>query len=573
MIKTNESSNARWALLLPIIFLLLIQIGCSAKPAESRVEDLRPALEKINANDLLRNIKMLSSDAFEGRAPGTRGEKLTVEYLISQFKTLGLMPGNPDGTYVQHVPMVTITGNPSAYFALGNQRMALRHPEDYVAVSPHAQRAIKIDNADMLFVGYGIVAPEYNWDDYKGADVRGKTLVMLIGDPPIADPADPSRLDEKMFSGKAMTYYGRWTYKYEIAAQLGASAAVLIHETGPAGYPYEVLVNSWGKESSILDTQNPEKRVAVESWITKETAEKLFTLAGFNFDELKKAALRRDFKPVSLEARANFAIKNSIARIKSDNVVGKIEASDPQRRDQYLIYSAHWDHLGKNERLKGDQIYHGASDNASGVAGILEIARAYKQLAPYDGPTVLFMALTGEEKGLLGSEYYAGNPLYPLDQTIADINIDNMNTWGLSRDIIIVGLDSSPLHNVARQVAKMQGRRIEPDPQPEKGFVFRSDSFEFSRKGVPALYIGAGVDLIGKPADYGRRRHGEYTEHDYHNATDVVKPDWDLSGAVEDLQFLFQVGYKFSREAKPIRPKLPAPKVQRTVNVKLIVNY
>ncbi len=521
------------------------QVSCPGgrQIAAGEAEDLKHALAAITANDLLQHIKTLASDQFEGRAPGTRGETLTVEYLISQFKKLGLAPGNPDGSFVQSVPMVAIRGNPTASFSVGNGTVRLKYPEDYVAVSRHSKPEIKIDGSEMIFVGYGVVAPEYGWDDYKGVDVNGKTLVMLINDPPVPDPSDPSKLDPTVFGGKAMTYYGRWTYKYEIAAKKGAAAAIIVHEAGPAGYPYSVLVRSWGRENFAIEKMDSrEDRVPVEAWITEQTARRLFSLSGKDFEILKKSALNRSFKPVPLRAKASFSIQNTIRRIRSRNVIAKLDGSDPKLRNQYVLYSAHWDHLGRNQKLKGDQIFNGALDNASGTAGLLEIAGAYTRMKSRPARSIIFLALTAEEKGLLGSEYYTENPLYPLDQTRADINLDCLNPWGRTRDIVIIGLDSSPLDQIAREVAKSQGRQIKPDLEPQKGFFYRSDHFEFVKRGVPALYTDAGVDLIGKPAEYGLRKRSEYTRRDYHKVSDEVKPDWDLSGAVEDLQFLFMVG-------------------------------
>ena len=400
-------------------------------------------------------------------------------------------------------------------------------------------------NSDVVFVGYGVVAPEYGWDDYKDVDVKGKTIVMLINDPAIPDPQDPSRLDEKMFRGKAMTYYGRWTYKYEIASKKGAAAAVIIHETGPAGYPYEVVENSWSGEN--FDTQKADKNmghVAVQSWISFGTAKKLFHMSGRDFEALKRAAIRNDFKPVSLQAKASFLIKNTLRDVDSRNVLAKLEGSDPKLKNEYVIYTAHWDHLGKDEKLQGDQIFNGAADNAAGVASLLEIARAYTRLKTSPKRSILFLSVTAEEKGLLGSRYYAENPLYPLSKTLANINMDGTNLWGRTRDIVVVGLGNSTLDDDTKVVADSQGRVVKPDPEPEKGFFYRSDHFEFAKRGVPALDPNEGTEIIGKPAGYGQQKRDEYTSKDYHKVSDEVKSDWDFSGAIEDLQLLFQVGYR-----------------------------
>ena len=487
----------------------------------------------------------------KGAAPGTKGEELSVKYLTEQFQRLGLKPGNPDGTYVQKVPLAGFTAQPTASFTAGAKTINLNFPQDYVAVSRRYVPESKVENSDIVFVGYGVVAPEYGWDDYKGVDVRGKTIVMLINDPAVPDATDPSKLDEKMFKGKAMTYYGRWTYKYEIASEKGAAAAIIIHETGPAGYPYEVVSGSWSREN--FDIQRPDKnmnRVAIESWITNDRAKELLTASGQDFDALKKAAVSKDFKPVTLNAKANFDLKNTLREINSNNVVAKVEGSDPALKNEYVVYSAHWDHLGRDPKLQGDQIFNGALDNASGVATLLEIAEAFTKLATPPKRSVLFLAVTAEEKGLLGAKYYATNPLYPLNKTLANINMDGVNQWGRTKDITMVGDDNSTLIDLLRETARAQDRTVNPDPEPEKGFYYRSDHFEFAKVGVPALYTDSGVDYIGKDASYSKQKRDEYTEKDYHKVSDEIKPDWDLAGAVEDAQLLTAIGYRVAQGEK-----------------------
>jgi len=405
-----------------------------------------------------------------------------------------------------------------------------------------------VDNSDIVFVGYGVVAPEYGWDDYKGMDVKGKTIVMLVNDPAVPDPNDSTKLDTTMFKGKAMTYYGRWTYKYEIASDKGAAAAIIVHETGPAGYPYDVVVGSWGRENFDVKETGATNRVAVESWMSLPTTKELFRNAGLNFDSLHKAAARKDFKPVPMNAKATFHVKNSVREIQSKNVVGKLEGSDPNLKNEYVIYTAHWDHLGKDTTLKGDQIFNGALDNASGTAALLTLAKAYKALPKPPARTMLFLSVTGEEQGLLGAKWYATHPLYPLNKTLADMNMDGVNQWGKTKDLTIVGFGNATLDDVLRSVLASQGgRTIKPDPEPEKGFFYRSDHFEFAKQGVPALYTDAGTEFIGKDSTYGQKKRDEYTENDYHKPSDQVKPDWDLSGAVEDLQAFFEVGYKVAQ--------------------------
>lgn len=508
------------------------------------------ALSSITANDLLKHIRVLASDEYEGRAPGTRGEELTINYLTGEFKRLGLKPGNPDGTYVQKVPLAGFTAKPTAYFQAAGKRVDMSFPSDYVAVSRRYVPQVEVKDSDIVFVGYGVVAPEYGWDDYKGLDVKGKTVVMLINDPPVPDPNDSSKLDERMFKGRAMTYYGRWTYKYEIASEKGAAACIIVHETQPAGYPYEVVSGSWGREN--FDIARPDRnmnRVSIESWITSDKAKELFAAGGQDFNALKRQAVSRDFKPVALNAKANFSLQNTLRTINSNNVVAKIEGSDPRLKNEYVVYSAHWDHLGRDPKLAGDQIYNGALDNASGTASLLEIAEAFTKIKPAPKRSIIFLAVTAEEKGLLGAKYYAENPLYPLNRTLANINMDGVNQWGRTSDIIIIGLGNSTLDDMLTEAAATQKRTIKADAEPEKGFFYRSDHFEFAKQGVPALYTEAGDSYIGKPASYGQQKRDAYTENDYHKPTDEIKADWDLTGAVEDLQLLTTVGYQVAQEA------------------------
>lgn len=543
--------SKRATILCLLMALSLAAFACMQAPTTQNQVDLKPALDAITANDILAHTKVLSSDEYEGRGPGTPGEELTVKYLTEQFQKLGLKAGNPDGTFVQKVPLVGFTAQSTASFTAGGKTTNLNFPQDYVAVSRRFVPESKVENSDIVFVGYGVVAPEYGWDDYKGLDVRGKTIVMLINDPAVPDPNDATKLDEKMFKGKAMTYYGRWTYKYEIAAEKGAAAAIIVHETGPAGYPYEVVSGSWSREN--FDIQTPDKnmgRPAVESWITTDRAKELLAASGQDFDALKKAAVTKDFKPVALNAKANFDIKNTLREINSANVVAKLEGSDPVLKNEYVVYSAHWDHLGRDPKLEGDQIFNGALDNASGTGALLEIAEAFTKLSTPPKRSVLFLAVTAEEKGLLGAKYYANNPLYPLNKTLANINMDGVNQWGRTKDVTMVGDDNSTLIDLLREVATTQGRVVNPDPESEKGFYYRSDHFEFAKQGVPALYTDSGIDYIGKDANYSKQKRDEYTEKDYHKPSDQIKPDWDLAGAVEDAQLLTTIGHRVAQGDK-----------------------
>jgi Zn-dependent M28 family amino/carboxypeptidase len=511
---------------------------------------LQPALEVITPDGLLAHIKVLASDEFEGRAPGSKGEDLSVKYITDQFKKIGLKPWNPDGTYTQEVPLAGIKSEPQMSFVIGDKTMDLKYPDDFVASSARLQPEIKVEKSDLVFVGYGVVAPEYGWDDYKNVDVKGKTILMLINDPPIPYPKDPSKLDDKMFKGKAMTYYGRWTYKYEIAAKKGAAAAIIIHETEPAAYPWQVVRTSWSKENFELDNANKNMdAVPARSWITLDVAKKLLADSGQDFDALKKSAIKKDFRPVALNAKANIDIKQEVRSFKSHNVIGKLEGSDPKLNGEYVLYTAHWDHLGRHPELQGDQIFNGAIDNASGVAGIIEIAAGFSKINPAPKRSVLFMATTAEEAGLLGAKYYAEHPLYPLDKTLADINLDTLNVWGKARDMEDLSFGFSTLDDLLVAAAKQQGRKVIPNSRPEKGMIYRADNFEFSKVGLPSLYIGKGEHLLSRPEN-APLRSDEYDSTDYHQVTDEVKPDWDLSGAVQDVQLVFEVGYEVANGDK-----------------------
>jgi Zn-dependent M28 family amino/carboxypeptidase len=533
--------------------LVIFAVGAapgSTPPAE------QAAWKSIGASGLLDDIKTLSSDEFEGRAPASRGEQLTVDYLISRFKSIGLEPGNPDGTYVQNVPLAGIKADPNTELVFSKEgagpetgmgkssAMHLRYGPDFMAWTKRVEPQVSVD-APLVFVGYGVVAPEYHWDDYKGVDVRGKIIVMLINDPQIPDPKDPSQLDPNVFKGKAMTYYGRWTYKFEVAAAKGAAGALIIHETNTAGYPWAVVQGSnTGEQFSLLSADKGHSRCVVEGWITTEKAKALFAAAGQDFDTLHKAAIMPSFTPVPLGLKATLTLHNTVRDIESHNVIGKLEGSDPRLRNQYVIYTAHWDHLGVGPVVNGDNIYHGAVDNASGVAGVLEIARAFTEVQPKPKRSILFVSVTAEEKGLLGSQYYAEHPLYPLKDTLAEINMDGINVHGLTRDVTVIGLGNSQLDDYLREVASEQGRTLRPDPEPEKGFYFRSDHFNFAKQGVPALDPDSGIDYIGRPEGWGLKMVDDYTANDYHKPSDKIKPDWDLAGAVQDLQTLFSVGYR-----------------------------
>ena len=512
------------------------------------------ALPAIDPAVVLSHVKTLASDAFEGRAPGTPGEAKTVAYLVEAFRKLGLKPGNPDGTYLQKVPLVgitaaaaplTITGGAGG--PAGGGPATLRWRDDVVAWTKRVTGEVKVDASELVFVGYGVQAPEYGWDDYKGVDVAGKTLVMLVNDPPVPDPATPSALDAKTFGGRAMTYYGRWTYKYEIGAKHKAAAVLIVHETGPAGYPFAVVQGRTGEQFTFVTPGNSMDRAAIEGWITLDQAKALFTRAGQDFDRLKAQAATRAFTPVPLGLTASMTIRNTLRRVDSQNVVARLEGSDAAVKDEHVVFTAHWDHFGVGEPVDGDRIYNGAKDNATGTAALVETARAFTRLPKAPRRSILFLAVTAEEQGLLGSEYYAAQPLYPLAKTLADINMDALNVNGRTKDLVVIGLGASELDDYARAAAKEQGRTLKPDAEPEKGFYYRSDHFNFAKLGVPALTVDEGTEFVGKPAAFSEQVRAKWTADVYHKPSDEVTPAWDLSGLAEDVQLLFAVGYRVAQ--------------------------
>ena len=500
----------------------------------------------FDAASILERTRALSADEFEGRAPGTKGEELTVKYLEDAFRSLGLKPGNTDGTYIQNVPLVGITGANTTPLTVtkGTTKRTFKWADEVVAWTKHVADGAAITDSEMIFAGYGVTAPEFNWDDFKDVDVKGKTIVVLVNDPQVPDAGNPASLDPKTFNGKAMTYYGRWTYKFEEGARRGAAGILIVHETEPAGYPFQVVQGNLREKFDLVTPDKNMGRASIEGWVTLDAAKTILKMAGQDFDALKKQALSRDFKPVPLGLKASLGVKNTLRTLDSRNVLARVEGSDPRLKDEYVVYSAHWDHLGVGTPVKGDAIYNGALDNASGVALLLEVARAFNTVEPKPKRSILFLMVTAEEQGLLGSQYYAVTPIYPLAKTVANINVDGINQWGRTKDITVVGMGASDLDDYLRDAAAEQGRVLRPDPESEKGFYYRSDHFNFAKQGVPALYTDTGVEFIGKPEGYSQTKRDEYTEIDYHQPSDQVKPDWDLSGAVEDAQLIFTVGYR-----------------------------
>jgi Zn-dependent M28 family amino/carboxypeptidase len=521
----------------------LVAIALAVAPPAPALQAPGTSEADARAAAILAHVKALASDEMEGRAPGSPGEDRAVAYLVEQFRKLGLKPASPDGTYVQPVPLIAFTGTPTARFTVGAGRIDLAFPDDYVAVSRQGRPEVTVAASDIVFVGYGVVAPEFDWDDFKGADVRGKTLVMLVGDPPVPDPANPSALDPGVFKGPAMTYYGRWTYKFESGHARGAAATIIVHETGPAGYPYDVVRNMGRENFNIAAPDLAARHEPIDAWIALDRAKQLFAACGQDFDALKAKAATRAFRPVPLGATADFTLKNTLRAVMSKNVIAKLDGSDPALRSEGVMYSAHWDGFGRNPSFTGDQILNGALDNGSGMAEMLAIADAFTKMAPPPKRSILFFAPTAEESTMLGARYYALHPPWPPERTLADINMDIMNFWGPTRAIVSIGLGMTTLDEILAEEAAKQHRVVLPDPESEKGYFYRSDHLELAKRGVPALhFLHPGADYRDRPPDYGQRMRDRYTTNDYHKVTDDVKDDWDLRGAVEDVDLLTAVG-------------------------------
>ena len=519
---------------------LLLATALLAAPMLAHAADA----PKIDPARLSAHIKVLSSDAFEGRGPATEGEKKAVGYIVDQMKAIGLSPAGDlqkDGkrAWTQNVPLgkFEITGPVAASVTVGGAKQALTQGEQ-VAIRAAMTNvdSVSIKDAPLVFVGYGVKAPERNWDDFKGLDLKGKILVVLINDPDFETGSGD-------FGGKAMTYYGRWTYKYEEAARQGAAGVLIVHETAPASYGWNTVKNSNTNTMFDIVRKEPGKsHPAMEAWIQRDTAVDLFKKSGLDFDALKKQAQTRDFKPVELKGvtfSADYKVKHEV--IISKNVAGRIVGA--KFPNETVIYSGHWDHLGVGAPdAKGDKIYNGAVDNADGIAALLELARAFKS-QPAPQRSILFLAVTAEEKGLLGSEYYASNPLFPLAATVGDINIDALSAAGPAKDIGTSGDGKVDLQDMLVAKAKLHGRYFTPDPVPQAGHFYRSDHFPFAKRGVPAISIGSGNDLVKGGKEAGEKAEADYTEKRYHQPADEWSADWDLSGQAMDLGLVYEIGH------------------------------
>jgi Zn-dependent M28 family amino/carboxypeptidase len=526
---------------LSLIAATIMAAGCGENKPPLKDDD---GLAAFNADSLSKNIEVLASDSFLGRKPFTKGEDLTIDFLQKKFAAVGLEPGNGNG-YLQDVPMVNITTTAAPDMQVNSPKgsFKLKGLEDYV-IWTNRTDSVSLNNSDLVFAGYGVVAPEYNWNDYEGIDVKGKVVLVLVNDPGYNSG------DSTLFKGKTMTYYGRWTYKFEEAARQGARGCLIIHNTQAASYPFAVVQNNWNGSRLRLDPRGKNEHHAdVIGWISGPAANKLLTAAGFDSTLLAKAD-QRGFKAVPLKEQLSTSISVQADYNKSNNVIGKITGS--KRPNEYIIYTAHWDHLGIGKAdEKGDSIYNGAMDNASATAGLIEIARAFKSLPTPPERTIILLAVTAEEQGLLGSEYYAQNPIYPVAQTVANINMDVLNPFSKTADIIVVGRGQSDLEDYLQEAATKAGRHISYETHPEAGYYYRSDHFNFAKVGIPALYTERGIDVVGKGKEYGEQLDREYNEQRYHRPADNYDAaTWTMEGAIADLQLLFQLGKRLSFETK-----------------------
>lgn len=509
-----------------LAWVLVLGVAFTPTPSAER------AMQAIDAPALDAHLRFLSDDLLEGRGPGTRGIEIAARYIAAQFERAGLRPAASDTSYFQRVPFVAMTPDARLAMRAAGRRFDLRYGDDFVAFAGVQQPAASAAG-ELVFVGYGVTAPEQDWDDYEDVDVTGKVLLMLVN--------DPGKTQAGRFRGDTLTYYGRWTYKYEEAARRGAAGAILIHTRELAGYPWGVVRSSWSGEQFELAATAGEPRVPVKAWITWDAAAQVLAAAGQDLQALYDAAQSAEFRPVRTGVQVDAAVRSRIRRIESSNVAALLPGSS--RPDEVVVYTSHYDHLGIGDPVNGDSIYNGARDNASGTALLLTLADAFARLPEPPARSILLLAVTAEEQGLLGSRYYAENPLFPLTKTAANVNVDALNLWGATTDIVALGVDRSTLGPVVQEAAAAEGLTLEGDASPEQGYFFRSDQFSFVRFGVPAAYIDQGYDYVGRPAGWGDEREDEYRERDYHQPSDEYRADFDLAGAVQMGRVAFRVGH------------------------------
>jgi Zn-dependent M28 family amino/carboxypeptidase len=496
---------------------------------------LPPPSTDIDETAFRGHVRVLASDDFQGRKPGTPGEEKTVAYLVEQFRKLGLKPGNGE-SFLQQVPMVeSVAGTDASLSIAGrNGTVALLYGKDMVIWSKRGLPQAELRHSELAFVGYGIVAPEYAWNDYADIDVHGKTVVVLLGDPGYATK------DPRVFRGGSATYYGRWSYKIEEAARQGAAGVLLVHDSNAAGYGWSVVQSTWTGAQLGLATASDAGRAAIEGWIQKDAARALFTVAGLDFAATAAAAAHAGFKAIPMSLNVDATLHNSVRTFTSANVIAQLPGAG--RRREYVVYAAHWDHLGLDPALPGHKIFNGAVDNASGVAGLLALAQSFVRTKPVADRSIAFLAVTGAEAGLLGSEYYAENPVIPLRDTVAVLDLDTLHIGGPTRDVTLFGAGNTDLEDYGRAAALLQGREVTPEPDPQQGLYYQSDSFSFARAGVPVLFAKGGLDDSARGPGWGRARLDDYMAHRFHLPSDQYSPDWDVRGAIEDLTLYYDVG-------------------------------
>jgi len=506
----------------------VIVLALAAFAAAAQIQD-------ISADRIRAHVKFLAHDLLEGRAPGTRGGRLATEYMAAQFALAGARPAGENGTYFQKVPLVGVEPQPDSRLSAAGKtgEVEFRWLDEFVGVNRRQRESENID-AEAVFVGHGIVAPEFQWDDFKGADVRGKVLVLFTNEPASDDP--------KLFAGRALTYYGRWTYKYEQALRMGAVGAIIIHTTPTAGYGWQVVRNSWSGEDPYVRLKPGEPELAFAGWVTEDAGGRLLALAGRSVAELLKLSDSRSFKPIPLGIRIRGSFRSKIRDIETHNVAAVIPGSDPALASETVIFSAHWDHLGIGPAVGGDSIYNGAVDNATGCAMLIEIARTWASLEPKPRRSALFLAVTAEEGGLRGSDYYAQHPIFPPGKTAVAINFDGYLPFGRTRDVVTLGAERTTFWPVVQELAQRSNLTLKPDQRPEQGSFYRSDHFSLAKVGIPAFSLNAGVDLEGKPEGYGQRLFEEFNEKHYHQPSDEYREDWDLSGMEQMARFGFLLG-------------------------------
>jgi Zn-dependent M28 family amino/carboxypeptidase len=503
-----------------------------------------PPSTDIDETAYRTHVSVLASDDFEGRRPGTVGEEKTVAYLVEQFRKLGLKPGNGE-SFLQQVPMVEILAGADASLSIAGRKgtVKLAYGKDVVLWSKRAVPQTQLARSELVFVGYGIVAPEYAWNDYADIDVHGKTVVVLVNDPGYATQ------DPKVFKGNAMTYYGRWNYKVEEAARQGASGVLLVHDALAAGYGWNVVQNTWtGPQLDHSTAVGGAERAAIEGWIHNDAARALFVQAGLDFAASTAAAAHSGFKAIPMGLNVDATLHNSIRQVSSANVIALLPGGS--RRREYVMYTAHWDHLGSDSSRPGHRIFNGAVDDASGVAGLLAVAQSFIRTQPVADRSIVFLAVTGGESGLLGSSYYIENPIFPLRETAAVLNLDTLHSGGPTRDVSVFGYGNTDLEEYASAAALLQGRALSPEPSPEQGLYFRSDSFTFAKASVPVLYVKGGLDDAARGPAWGRAQLDDYMAHRYHQPSDQYSPDWDVRGALDDLRLYYQVGYRVARSRR-----------------------